>query len=151
MFAKYIQFSPFPSSLNSCPAPMTSSAFNPNLTGGFQSKYSFVSAIHTQAVLCKIWSVKISSRKTLSQAVKCYAYKSVLWICCLNLHSIEQVLGGKLESSTSMVFPVTSVGSQSIAVRTNYTLPIFHRHARTSHWALPSPWGIVFTFGFPGV
>lgn len=48
MFAKYMHLSPFPSFLNSCPTPITSSAFNPYMTGGFQWKYYFVSATHMQ-------------------------------------------------------------------------------------------------------
>jgi len=47
------------------------------------------SVCHTQAVLCKIWPVNASSRKTLSHAVKCYAHQLVLWICCLNLHKTQ--------------------------------------------------------------
>lgn len=44
---------------------------------------------HTQAVVYKIWPVNASSRKTHSQAVKCYAHQLVLRICCLNLHKTQ--------------------------------------------------------------
>lgn len=41
MLAKDVQFSPFPSFLNSNPAPLTT-PFSPHAAGGFQCKYTFV-------------------------------------------------------------------------------------------------------------
>lgn len=85
MSATYTQLFPFPSSLNSCPVPVTSSAFSPHAASGFQCKYSFVSATHRQCS-AKFGQSMLLPGKTLSQVVKCPAHQLVLWICCLNLH-----------------------------------------------------------------
>lgn len=48
MFAKYVQLLPFPSFLNSSPAPLTTPSFSPHAAGGFQCKCTFVSVTHKQ-------------------------------------------------------------------------------------------------------
>lgn len=90
MLAKDVQFSPFPSFLNSSPVPLTTPSFSPHAAGGFQCKYTSV-VTHKQIFLknCKIWPVNASSRKALSQAVKCFAHELVFWIYCLNMHKTQ--------------------------------------------------------------
>lgn len=119
---------------------------------GFQCKYSFVSATHKQCS-AKFGQSMLLPGKLSPKLLNANAHQLVFWIWCLNLHKTQHRAStwGRARKQHKVASPVTSAGSRSIAVRANHRLQIFHRLGKTSHLALPSPCGIVFTVSFPGV